>query len=131
MTITSTSQYLASVAQNNHNLVPFYVSNLVHLKKSTDRATTAPFSLMFYLPNTYCIPPACLIMPLSSIISNVEVMVMFFSLVAILSIAGAFLLNAAFQPHATHAASANNPGTNSFKFNLAPSTGITSCLPKA
>jgi hypothetical protein len=54
---------------------------------------------------------------------------LFFSLVAILSIAGAFLLNAAFQPHATHAA--NNSGTHGFKFNLVPSPGITSCLPKA
>jgi len=54
---------------------------------------------------------------------------LFFSLVFIFSIAGAFLLNAAFQPHATLAAT--NSGTNVFKFNLVPSPGITSCLPNA
>ena len=54
---------------------------------------------------------------------------LFFSLVTLFSIAGAFLLNTAFQPHATHAANAS--GTHSFKFNLVPSPGITSCLPKA
>lgn len=52
---------------------------------------------------------------------------LFFSLVAILSIAGAFLLNAAFQPHASHAANVQNV----FKFKMVPSPGITSCLPKA
>jgi hypothetical protein len=56
---------------------------------------------------------------------------LFFSLVTLFSIAGAFLLNAAFQPHATHAANANPNWTNTFKFNLVPSAGITSCLPKA
>src|SRR5713226_5432238 len=52
---------------------------------------------------------------------------LFFSLVAILSIAGAFLLNAAFQPHPSQAA--NVPQV--FKFSLVPSPGITACLPHA
>src|SRR5690349_9714141 len=52
---------------------------------------------------------------------------LFFSLVILFSIAGAFLLNAAFKPHSSEAA--NVPST--FKFNLALSPGISSCLPKA
>src|SRR5215471_4382648 len=57
---------------------------------------------------------------------------LFFSLVTLCSIAGAFLLNAAFQPHASHAANANANWTNVFKFKMVPSSpNITSCLPQA
>jgi hypothetical protein len=56
---------------------------------------------------------------------------LFFSLVTLFSIAGAFMLNAAFQPRVTHAANTSASWTNVFKFKLVPSPNIAACLPKA
>jgi hypothetical protein len=56
-----------------------------------------------------------------------------FSLIALLAVAGAFTLNVAFQPRASHAAAANPAGKrHEFDFNLVASPGIKmNCLPNA